>query len=288
MRIAQIILPDASEYERKCQRVDRAALAAKHEVRVVAPDAIADAIGTAAADAIADAQVAHVYAGRELPASLFRRFPVPYVASSDIHRSRWTLLRKPAAPAYVVSPLTEAPGVGRFQPLPEAVEDAYFAATDAEPRARREDLKVVGSFARDSVRNAVEQTLARIQRFRADVTWTLFREPPSPRDLHEVDVWVDPAIRDDDFDGFVAEALVSGTAVAAAKTSLNRLRLEQNRTGFLVPVNDPNEMTHAILAALFKPEVAEAKLTAARQTASKFRARQRLRILTHMYETLIG
>jgi hypothetical protein len=280
MRIAQIILPDASEYERKCQRIDFVALGAKHDVRVVSPDAIGDGL--------ADAQIAHVYAGRELPPSLFRRFPLPYVASADVPRSRW-MLRKPVAPHYVVSPLTEPPGAGRLQPLPEAVEDTYFDGADgATDRSRRDDVKVVGSFVRQSVRNAVEQTRARIQRFRADVTWTLFREPPSPRDLREVDIWVDPATRDDDFDGFVAEALVSGVPVAAAKTSLNRLRLEQNRTGFLVPVNDPNEMTHAILAALFKPEVAEAKLTAARQTASKFRARQRLRILTHMYETLIG
>ncbi|MBV8518062.1 MAG: glycosyltransferase [Acidobacteria bacterium] len=274
MRIAQIILPDASEYERKCQRVDFAALSAKHDVRVVP------------ADAVGDAQVAHVYAGRALPASLFRGFPIPYVAAIDIHRSRW-ILRKPAAPAYVVSPLTEPPGIGRLQPLPEAVEDAYFVE-DAHVRQPRGDVRVVGSFARASTRNLVEQTLARIQRFRADVTWTLFHEPPSPRDLRSVDLWVDPALSDDDLDGFVAEALVSGIVVAAAKTSLNRLRLEQNRTGFLVPLNDPNEMTHAILAALFKPEVAEAKMTAARQTASKFRPRQRLRILAHLYETLIG
>ena len=32
MRIAQIVPRNASEYEKKCQRVDRAALAAEHEI----------------------------------------------------------------------------------------------------------------------------------------------------------------------------------------------------------------------------------------------------------------
>lgn len=102
-----------------------------------------------------------------------------------------------------------------------------------------------------------------------------------------VDVWADPATSETDFDGFVAEALVAGLLVVAARTAINSQRLEKGRTGWLVPMNDPNEMTHAILSALFKPEVASNKLTAARQTVSKFRGRQRLRMLAHMYETLI-
>ena len=49
--------------------------------------------------------------------------------------------------------------------------------------------------------------------------------------------------------------------------------------------NDPNELTHAILAALFKPEVAQQKIEAARQTISKFHPRQRLRALQQMLTT---
>jgi hypothetical protein len=51
-----------------------------------------------------------------------------------------------------------------------------------------------------------------------------------------------------------------------------------------VPPRDPNEMTHVILSALFKTEVAENRQFAARQTVSKFRARQRLRILNRLYD----
>jgi len=47
-----------------------------------------------------------------------------------------------------------------------------------------------------------------------------------------------------------------------------------------------NELTHAILAALFKPELGKEKLAAARQTISKYRPRQRLRALVTIYESL--
>ena len=109
------------------------------------------------------------------------------------------------------------------------------------------------------MRNSVEQTMARIRRFRDDVDWQIFDQRPSPEDLGSVDLWVDPAAEENDFDGFVAEALVVGLPVVATRTPINDLRLEQGRTGFLVPPRDPNEMTHAILSALFKTEVAESR-----------------------------
>ena len=273
MRIAQIILPGASEYERKCQRVDHAALSATHEVIV-----------TTAGDVNAD--VAHVYATGELPIAPFIHFPVPYVSSADVRRARWPF-RKAEEPDYVVSPLIEKIEQSRYQPLAEAVEDAYFSgAAGSQPAGGRE--KVLGSFARKGVKAIVEQTVARISRFRDDITWHLFESVPTPEDLAGVDLWVDPAVEESDFDGFVAEASVAGLPVVASRTKINTMRLEHGRTGFLVPPRDANEMTHAILAALFKPEVAGIKLNAARQTVSKFRAKQRLRVLAHMYETLIS
>jgi len=268
MRIAQIIFPGASEYERKCQRVDHAALSAAHDVVVVSPEDVRGA------------DVAHVYATGELPVAPFLRFPIPYIASADVRRSRWPF-RRATEPEYVVSPLIEKVEQSRHQPLSEAVEDIYF-----EPVARRETNNVLGTFARADVHNIVEQTLARIHRFRDDVTWHLFDRIPTPEDLAAVDAWVDPAVSESDFDGFVAEAIVAGKTVVASRTKINGMRLEQGRTGFLVPPRDPNELAHAILAALFKSEVAGTKGNAARQTASKFRAKQRMRVLVHMYETI--
>jgi glycosyltransferase involved in cell wall biosynthesis len=263
MRIAQIILPGVSAYERKSQRADLVSLSAQHEVVVVTP-------GEARTSG---AQVAHVYASGELPASEFVRFPLPYVASADVRRSRWTW-RKPVGPRVIVTP----------ENLPEVVEDAYFAAPSQ--RTGGED-KIVGSFARRATLQMVDLTRSRISRFRDDVQWRTFSVQPAPEDLASVDLWVDPAVDESDLDGFVAEALVVGLPVVAARWPVNSQRLEQGRTGMLVPPRDPNEMTHAILAALFRSEVATSKISAARQTVSKFRARHRLRVLNGMYETLI-
>jgi YHS domain-containing protein/glycosyltransferase involved in cell wall biosynthesis len=159
------------------------------------------------------------------------------------------------------------------------------------PTANRQpptEIKTIASFRRAGIDDFVQRTLARIERFRSDIEWHLYEHPPLPADLASVDLWVDPALADHDFDGFVAEALVVGVQVVAGRTAINTLRLERGRTGFLVPPNDPNEMTHAILAALFKPEVAESRVQAAKQTRSKFRPRQRARVLVQQYEALIS
>ena len=163
--------------------------------------------------------------------------------------------------------------------LPEAVEESYWDASGAagfSPPGRRPEGRryTIGSFRHFST---VEQTMARLHRFRDDIDWLLLDEPP--KNFDDFDVWVDPG---EDLDGFVAEALVSGTVVVGARTEINTKRLEKGRTGFLVPPRDANELTHAILAALFKPEVAQQKIDAARQTMSKFHPRQRLRALRQL------
>jgi hypothetical protein len=265
MRIAQILLPGASAYDRKCQRVDHAALAANHEVTVVSVEEAARC----------GAQVAHVYGAPS--AAEFVGFPIPYVATAKLSASRWSF-RKPLPPRAVVSP------VGN-DPVPEAVEELWF---DAKCPPLAHDVKIVASFTRDAVRPLVDKTLSRIGRFRSDVTWHLYEKEPAPADLASVDAWIDPAAGENDYDGFTAEALVLGLPVVAARTPLNAWRLENGRTGFLVPLNDANELTHAILAALFKVEVAESRQSAAKQTVSKFRPRQRLRILTRLYEQQIS
>jgi Glycosyl transferases group 1 len=265
MRIAQVVLPTASEYERKCQRADAAALAGRHEVVSLPLEEVRGS----------GADVVHVYATEDLPRAPFVGFPVPYVSSAELKKARWSF-RKPVEPEYLVTPFE----------VPEAVEDAYFEAADSGQRAGGSG-RVIGTFRRAAVMNAVEQSFHRIHRTRDDLEWRLFERPPSLVDLMSVDIWVDPAVSENDYDGFVAEGLVAGLPVVASRTKINEQRLEKGRTGLLVPPGDPNELTHAILSALFKPEVASNKVTAARQTASKFRARQRLRVLLHMYETLI-
>jgi glycosyltransferase involved in cell wall biosynthesis len=127
--------------------------------------------------------------------------------------------------------------------------------------------------------------LHRLHRFRDDIDWLVFDHPPTLDELGGLDAWVDPASSDTDFDGFVAETLAAGLAVVATRTSINLQRTEKGRSGLLVPY-DPNELTHAILAALFKAEVHRPRIEAARQTISKFRAKHRVRTLARIYENL--
>jgi glycosyltransferase involved in cell wall biosynthesis len=253
--IAQLLLPGASEYERKSQRIDFASLSEEHDVR------IGDANG---------ADLVHVYAPEEMRIEL----DLPYVSNA---RPKRRLRRKSAEPERVITPLKDT--ADAF--VPEAVEEKYFG------EAMHEGKPTVGTFARPQLRNIIEQTAARMQRYRDDVDWLLFDSAPSPDDLHGVDVWVDPALTENDFDGFVAEAIAAGTAVIASRTSINVQRLEKGRTGVLVPPGDPNEWTHAILAALFKPEFRNSKRIAAQQTASKFRPRHRARALIELYESIL-
>ena len=261
-------MPGASAYERKSQRIDLALLTPEHEVLVVqAPGEVRGS----------GAQVAHVYGPPLLPAAKFQGFTIPYVANGAMPRRRFAL-RRPPEPAYIVTPVAET----QHELLPEAVDEAYFECRVGSPAGR-----TLGSFARPGVENIIQQTMARIDRFRDDVTWSLFDHAPTPEQLSEIDVWVDPAIRDDDFDGFTSEGLVAGCVVVASRTPINLQRTEKGRTALLVPPGDPNEATHAILTGLFKPEVAAAKVEGAKQTQSKFRPRQRLRVLTAIYGNLV-
>lgn len=275
MLIAQFTVPGASEYEQKSRRIDAAHLRAKHEVIPVDETSLR----TTAAD------IVHVY-GSPLPVRSFLRFGIPYVASAGVPASRFSF-RKPVPPRYVLSPIVPMDPESGLQLLPEAVEEEWFERVDQQPRS--DDVRVIGSYGphRKGVMNAIEQALARVHRFREDIVWTVFERIPSPADLSAVDLWVDPAVEDDDMDGFTAEAIVAGKPLVSSRTPINVQRLEKGRTGFLVPGNDPNELTHAILAALFKPEVATVKIEAARQTAAKFRPRQRIRVLERIYETLV-
>ncbi len=270
MRIAQLVLPDSSSYERKCQRLDAAALAPRHEVVLIADPREA-----------AGFDLAHVYGPRELPPAMFAGFPVAYVASGDVHKPRFSF-RAPVEPDYVLSPVEG----DDLTLLPEAVADEYFPSSPLRAPGEKGAPHVIASIDRPSTRNIVEQTLARIRRFREDIEWQLFTHDPRPDELSPLGAWIDPAIDAYDYDGCTAEALVAGLPVIASRTPINVHRCEEGRTGLLVPPRDPNELVHAILAALFKPEVAEPRVNAARQTASKFRIRQRLRVLGQIYENV--
>jgi hypothetical protein len=265
MRIAQLLLPGASSYERKSQRLDAAALASQHDISLIHNAGEASGF-----------DLVHVYGPRELPPALFTGFPLPYVASGTVQKPRFAF-RSPRQPEYSLAPVES----DDFTLLPEAVDERYF-----DMQRNPTEQVIIGSIDRPGAHNMIEQTIVRIGRFRDDIHWHLFTHEPEPAELAQLIAWIDPAVADDDFDGFTAEALVAGLPVVASRTPVNVQRCQQGRTGLLVPPRDPNELVHAILAALFKPEVAAQRTSAARQTASKFRIRQRLRVLAHIYENM--
>jgi Glycosyl transferases group 1 len=265
MRLAHLILPGASQYERKSQRIDAGQLtAAGHVVEVVDVDVGGNLAGF---------DLAHVYGPPTLPR---RRLSVPYVANGEMRRSWWQLPLP--QPGVVVAPVQKEGSTL----LPEAVDDPWFGAAEA-----RDARLVVGTFVRPSVKNVIEQTMHRLALTRDDITWYLFDTPPAPEEMREVGVWADPATDGADYDGFTAEALTAGIPVVASRTPVNLQRTGKGRSALLVPPGDPNELSHAILAALFKPEVSQQRAFPARQTIAKFHPRQRLRVLLPLYETLL-
>jgi hypothetical protein len=254
MRIRQQIAPGASEFDRKLQRVDAAVLSGLYV------DSNPDLV--------------HVYGPVVEPPS------TRYIAGSAPKKRRFAL-RAPRQPERLLSPFP----LQGYETVPEAVEEAYFQRASA-PRAMSA-CKIVGYFGRPAIENLIEQTQARLARFRDDVDFHAFAATPQPEEFDACDAWIDPAIDDSDRDGLVAEALVRGLSVVAARIAINVHRTEKGRTAFLVPPRDPNELTHAILAALFKPELSDSRRAAARQTISKFRPRQRERVLAALYEKLV-
>src|SRR5690349_14869064 len=108
MRVLQILLKSASEFEKKCQRVDFAELSKTHEIVVVDSPRNAP-----------KADVAHVYGQ---PTDLIG-FSTPYVASSAPAKRRFAF-RQPAQPIAFVGP----------KDVPEAVEDVFFKTEDRGPR----------------------------------------------------------------------------------------------------------------------------------------------------------
>lgn len=253
-----MLSPLATAYDTKCRRVDAQAL----------PEVCED--GDPSADLL------HIY-GPLPPRRVLREIAVPYVSESAPPPSRlpWRMVRPPAA-------------IARPEDMPEAVEDAYRDSTVVAYRSG--EVHRIGSYLgqREGVASMIDQTLARIHRFRQDVEWLRFDAAPSPSDLRSLALWVDPLTRQDDMGGFVAEAIVSGCLTVAGRTSVNERRLDGGKAGFLVPLRDPNELAHAIVNALFREEESRSKRQAMTAAAGRFAPLHRVRALIAVYEKALA
>jgi glycosyltransferase involved in cell wall biosynthesis len=86
----------------------------------------------------------------------------------------------------------------------------------------------------------------------------------------------------------VAEALVAGVRVIATRTKVNSDRLAGGAAGVMVPFNDPNELAHAIVTTLFKPEKDAARVEYATASRDRFRPEHRATALKRLYSGVIG
>lgn len=279
MVIAQLLTVTASELDRKHQDIDARQLRLTDQVSVYAQQGSGwrDEGGLLTDKELllrlAASSIIHIYGAQPFP--LLSRLTRPYVCSFAPPPSRWPWRRHPA-PAHVIPP------AGR-EALPEAVDERYFlSAGDVVPDA------MIGSYVgRPEVRSVVDRTLPRIGRLRDDVSWRFFEAPPTPSELRSVALWVDAAVTETHTDGFTAEAMAVGLPVVASRIPMNELRLDRGTAGLLVKPGDPNELTHAVLSVLFKPEFINQRMETAHLIASRFRPEHRAAKLRAMYARII-
>lgn len=284
MRLLQLVTADAPACERKLQAIDRRTLEDAHEVttwtgkdsRIIASGgADFDASRIAAEIERLQPDVVHVYGPVSLPPDFGRRWASPWVATGRPVKRRFSF-RAPALPTATVA----ATG---SDAIPEAVAREYLSGARSYS-AKMSGRRLIGSTGRGAgMSEMVEAVFARLARFRDDIDWNVFDAFPSNEEMDQVDVWVDPAIDDADFDGFVAEALVRGRLIVAARTPINAWRLAGGKYGVLVRPADPNEMAHAIVNALFKPETGEDLLFPPSVHADRFSAAGRGEKLLALY-----
>ena len=280
MRIARVLLPARSYFDLKCFRFDReGSLAAAdaawnlvnatgtdleplseqsvlHELRCFAPDLL------------------HVYGSGAVPHSLIRAAATAWLADRPLETTRPILGRRARPQSKSLLATVAEPGADEYFSTPEPAD------TPARPK--------IGALRQSSLTASICALVnARIQRFRDDVEWALYDTPPAPAEMASLNLWVDLSDDERELDGLVCEALVVGVPVVATRPSANRRRTADGRAPALCPKRDPNEIAHAIVTMLFKPERSAAILAAATELRERFRPANRRETLLDAYSEIV-
>lgn len=282
MRILQLVVEGAGFYERKCQSIDAESLPCPvvtcqwkggefslDGARVTRNDFLREAD---------DSDVVHVYSAPEIPAAPLKGLRTRYVSRGAPAGGRFRWMSAPPAPARRLGP----------EEIPEAVADEFRTAGSRAPITAQPRRFVVGTYGpgRRDVRRMCESAVVRLARFRDDIDWDLYDDPPSADAMKQIDAWIDPTPHPDDLDGMVAEAQSVGIITIASRTPVNQRRLADGSAGFMVPPDDPNELVHALMNALFRPEMTLPKLSTAR-AAEWYAPERRAAALVAIYERVI-
>jgi glycosyltransferase involved in cell wall biosynthesis len=105
--------------------------------------------------------------------------------------------------------------------------------------------------------------------------------------MRTFDLWVDLADDENDLDGLVGEAIALGLPVVATRTAANLRRTADGKAAALCPKGDHNEMAHAIVTMLFKPERSAPILEAAAALREQFRPAKRREALRVAYAEVL-
>lgn len=283
MKVIHVLLAGATRYDRTCAAIDATADSGiSHDLfegsirgwkRGGAESTLDELRRTALPGGAA---LLHVHGTAQPPGRLLGGLAIPWISDRRLPLPR-SLFRRIAPPAVV---LTE-------RGVPDAAGEEWFV--EPRPRDRGQTAKRIGSYVRGAdTRNGAEQVFGRIRRFREDVDWIFFDDPPTPDEMAGLDLWVDPATREDDLDGMVVEAIACLTPVVATRTIANSRRLDDGRAGLLAPVGDHNEMTHAVLNLLFKEEVAAPRRFHAARIRDRFHATHRRDAVRRVYREVCG
>lgn len=209
-------------------------------------------------------RLVHLY-GRAADPQLLKGLPVPWIGEPQKAAGPLPWRRIPAAAAVTDD-------YGRF---PESVSREYLGM----PAAPAPEW-MVASVAGPERSEMLERTLERISRFRGDVAWTEFSALPPAEELIRVRLWVDCGV---DADGGSLEALACGLPVIACRTNLTLARSAGGSAAWLVPPGDANELAHAIVNALFRPERMEHYVSAAQARRNNFDPASRAANLLALY-----
>lgn len=281
MRVARVLLASFSGFDLKCFRIDRAAGAGASEASWALANAPA-----AGRSPIPERQlvrelrafspeIVHVYGTSAVPHTLITVAGVPWIADRRLEVRRPLLGRRPRARSKSL-----------IDDVAEPVDDEFFAAASSTIRSER---PTIGTLRRGSrTASSRELAAARIRRFRDDVEWLLFDTHPGPEAMAALSLWVDPTGDEEDLDGLVCEAIVLGVPVVATRTTANRRRTDDGRAAALCPTDDPNELAHAIVTMLFKPERSAPLCAVARTLRERFRPARRREALLAAYAEVLG
>lgn len=280
MVIAQMLPRSCGELERKHQQIDREQLRPAHELLTLQESSAgwsqAGELLTHEAflAQLRRADVVHLY-GAAAPPPLLTSVSTPYVAAATPHRGRWPWQR-PRTPAVLLT---------GGDTLPRAVAEEYFH--DGEEPTRGEIVAIGSRSSTAESKQLAQLTIPRIARLRSDVRWQLFDLAPTPRQLRALSLWVDCS-NDETSDACTPEAIVTGLPIVATRTQRNEILLDRGAAALLVRPGDPNELAHAVLTALFKPEVIASRVEAARALASTFHPRKRAALLEAIYRRAVA